>query len=256
LRLRSVIAEQEAVLNRIRDLVISKRRAADCGQGVEGKGCLNALTEIYNTTIISSNTSIKKLEYYSESQGFIQSNQTLNIYSNNVAPWNPSQPNISNKPINFITIDQQNQFKPQPAPIYIPNNKPQPQVNPVAPNQQILLPYSPNQPIPQPQILINPPNTVINQQQKPIPQPQPNQQIFINPPSPSINQQQRPILILPSQQNQPNPAPIQPVPAQIIPQQKPAPIQPAPAQIIPQQKPAPIQPAPVQIIPQPKPAPQ
>lgn len=63
--MRSIIAEQEAALNRIRDLVISKRKAAECGQGAEGKGCLNALTEIYNATIISSNTSIRKLEYYS-----------------------------------------------------------------------------------------------------------------------------------------------------------------------------------------------
>ena len=224
MRLKSIIAEQDAALNRIRDLVISKRKAADCGQGNEGKGCLNALTEIYNTTIISSNTSIKKLEFYNESQSFIQNNQTLNIYQNNVVPWNPPQPNINNKPINFIKIDQQSQFKPQPqpGPIYIPNNKPQPQVNPVAPNQQILPPYTPNQPIPQPQILINPSYPSINQQVKPIPQPQPNQQIFINPPTPSINQQQKPIVIIPNQQIQPNPAPIQP-PVQIIPQPKPAP---------------------------------
>lgn len=147
----------------------------------------------------------------------------MNIYPNNVAPWNPSQPNINNKPINFIKIDQQSQFKPQPAPIYIPNNKPQPQVNPIAPNQQILPSNPLNQSINQPQIFINPPtNPSIYQQPKPIPQPQPNQQIFINPTTPSINQQQKPIVILPNQQVQPNPAPIQ-SPVQIIPQPKPAP---------------------------------
>lgn len=215
-----------------------KRKAAECGQGVEGKNCLNALTEIYNATIISSNTTIKKLEYYNEAQGFIQNNQTLNIYPNNVAPWNPLQPSINNRPINFIKVDQQSQIKPQPQPgaIFIPNNKPQQQVNSIAFNQQILPPYPPNQPVPQPQqnqqILVNPTYPPFNQQQpKPQPQPQPqqNQQIFINVPSPAINQQ-RPIVIPPNQQVQPNPTPIQP---------NPTPIQPVPAQIIPQPKPLP-----------------
>jgi hypothetical protein len=136
--LRSIIAEQELALNRIRDLVISKRKAAESGQAAEGKNCLNALTEIYNTTIISSNTTIKKLEFYNDTQGFSQNNQTLNIYPNNVVPWNQNQPNTINRPINFINNDQQNQIKPQPGPIYIPN-KQQPQVNPVVPNQQILI---------------------------------------------------------------------------------------------------------------------
>jgi hypothetical protein len=124
-----------------------------------------------------------------------------------VAPWNPPQPNINNKPINFIKVEDQSQFKPQPqpGPIYIPNNKPQQQVNSVVFNQQIVAPYQPKQPVPQPQpqhnqqILVNPIYPPSNQQQlkpqpQPHPQPQQNQQIFINVPTPAINQQ-RPIVI-------------------------------------------------------------